>query len=92
MESKTNTSKVAVIGLGVSGLGALKNLLEEGFHVVGLERNDYIGGLWQWTTDSNQTSVIASTVANISKQRNSYTDFPFPDSLYPMSSHMRVPG
>ncbi|MCJ1354888.1 MAG: hypothetical protein MMC33_004878 [Icmadophila ericetorum] len=42
MEGKTNVAKVTVIGLGVSGLGALKNLLEEGFDAVGLERSEYL--------------------------------------------------
>ena len=66
---------------GVFGIAALKNLLEEGFEAVGFERHDYIGGLWKWTKNPSQTSVLNSTIANISKQRNSYHDFPFPDGL-----------
>lgn len=64
MERKT----VAVIGLGAAGLVALKNLKEEGFNVVGYERNAYIGGLWRYSND-DQVSVLNTTVVNISKER-----------------------
>ncbi|WRT66040.1 uncharacterized protein IL334_002992 [Kwoniella shivajii] len=80
--------KVAVIGLGISGLASLKNLLEQGFDVVGLERNDYIGGIWEWTDNTKQTSVLKTTVANSSKQFGCFTDFPFADDIpdYPSAS------
>lgn len=57
---------------------ALKNLKEEGFKVTGFDRNGYVGGLWQYSTQE-QTSVMQSTIANGSKQRTCFTDFPFPD-------------
>lgn len=38
---------------------ALKNLLEEGFDAVGLERNEYLGGLWKFTEKST-ISVMQS--------------------------------
>lgn len=60
--------KIAVIGLGAAGLVALKNFKEEGFDVMGFERNSYIGGLWKYTED-DQTSVLNTTVVNISKER-----------------------
>ncbi|KAJ4288989.1 hypothetical protein N0V90_011331 [Kalmusia sp. IMI 367209] len=59
---------VAVIGLGPLGLVTLKNLLEEGFEVTGFDRNIYVGGLWQYTED-DKTSVMQSTITNISKER-----------------------
>jgi dimethylaniline monooxygenase (N-oxide forming) len=58
----------AVIGLGAAGLVALKNLKEEGFDVTGYERNAYIGGLWRYS-EGSQTSVLNTTVVNISKER-----------------------
>ncbi|KAH6852992.1 flavin monooxygenase-like protein [Alternaria rosae] len=73
-------TSVAVIGLGPAGLVALKNLLEEGFHATGFDRNDYIGGLWQYS-QKEQTSVLETTTVNISKERACYTDFPFPDHV-----------
>ncbi|PTB44171.1 hypothetical protein M441DRAFT_186554 [Trichoderma asperellum CBS 433.97] len=70
--------KVAVIGLGAGGIVAVKNLLEEGFDVVGFERSSYIGGLWHFNEDENTLSVLESTTTNISIDRGTFTDFPFP--------------
>jgi heterodisulfide reductase subunit A-like polyferredoxin len=44
--------------LGASGIAATKNLLEQGFDVTGYEKNGYIGGIWQYSTDASQTSVL----------------------------------
>jgi len=99
-----SAKRVAVIGLGkhteihtitclsskgALGLVTLKNLVEEGFDVVGFERNSYIGGLWQYT-EQRQTSVLKSTVVNVSKERGCFTDFPFPDgtSSYPSAAEV----
>ena len=57
MEGKTNVAKVTVIGLGVSGLGALKNLLEEGFDAVGLERSEYLGGQYRLGHSDNRQEL-----------------------------------
>ncbi|KAL7817425.1 flavin monooxygenase-like protein [Trichoderma aethiopicum] len=70
--------KVAVIGLGAMGIVAVKNLLEEGFDVVGFERSSYTGGLWHFTENEDTLSIIQSTSVNVSIDRASYTDFPFP--------------
>ncbi|KAF2105020.1 FAD/NAD(P)-binding domain-containing protein [Rhizodiscina lignyota] len=73
-------ARVAVIGLGACGLVTLKNLLEAGFDAVGFERNDYMGGLWKFSPE-NKTTVLKTTIANLSKQGGCYTDFPFSDSV-----------
>ncbi|RYP24942.1 hypothetical protein DL765_000170 [Monosporascus sp. GIB2] len=59
--------KVAVIGLGPAGLTAIKALREEGFEVTGFERRDRVGGVWSYSDNLNYTSVVPSTVANVSK-------------------------
>ncbi|KAI5459674.1 FAD/NAD(P)-binding domain-containing protein [Mariannaea sp. PMI_226] len=76
MDGKAPT--VAVVGLGVLGLVTVKNLTEEGFDVTGFDMNSYVGGLWHYT-DEDKTSVLPTTVINISKERGCFTDFPFPD-------------
>ena len=43
---------------GISGVTAVKNLIEQGFEVTGFERNDYIGGLWQKNLDPSQTTAL----------------------------------
>ncbi|KAK6522177.1 hypothetical protein TWF281_002744 [Arthrobotrys megalospora] len=81
-------SKVAVIGLGSSGLAALKNLREAGLDAVGFERNPYVGGIWQYTTNETVTSVIQSTRTNTSKFRFTFSDFEYPPEVqdnYPLA-------
>src|SRR5258706_16275365 len=39
---------VCVIGAGLSGLAAIKNLREHGFAVDCFERETGVGGLWNW--------------------------------------------
>jgi dimethylaniline monooxygenase (N-oxide forming) len=79
--------KVAVIGAGVCGLPAIKSSLEMGFDVVCFERRDGVGGLWNYSEDTNQTDGLANdslgrvmpfTVTNLSKETLSYSDFLVP--------------
>ncbi|ELR05858.1 hypothetical protein VC83_08303 [Pseudogymnoascus destructans] len=83
--------RVAVIGLGAYGIVTVKNMLEVGFDVVGYDRNEYIGGLWTVTTDPGRTSVLPTTISNQSKQRKSFTDFPFPEDVpdYPTGAQVQ---
>jgi dimethylaniline monooxygenase (N-oxide forming) len=80
VKSSVQRSRVAVIGLGACGLVTLKNLLEAGFDATGFERNKYVGGLWKFSPE-NKTTVLKTTVANLSKQTSCYSDFPFPDHV-----------
>lgn len=59
---------VCVIGAGVIGLGATKNLIEEGFQVTTFERHTWVGGNWHATDDEEQTSVLPWTTSQVSKQ------------------------
>lgn len=43
------------------GIVGVKNLLEEGFDVVGFEKSSYVGGLWHFTDDKDTLSVLEST-------------------------------
>lgn len=40
------------------GIVAVKNLLEEGFDVVGFERSSYIGGLWHYNENEDTLSIL----------------------------------
>ncbi|KAK9441296.1 dimethylaniline monooxygenase 2 [Metarhizium brunneum] len=81
---------VAVIGLGPLGLVTLKNLLEKGFKATGFDKADVVGGLWNYR-DDDQTTVLESTVSNISKQRGCFTDFPFSKDtpVFPEARHIQ---
>ena len=59
---------VCVVGAGMLGLLALKNLKEQGLKVTSFERNDYIGGTWHFSMRPDQTSALELTTFNGSKQ------------------------
>lgn len=46
--------RIAVIGAGVSGLGAIKVCLEEGLEPTCFEETSDIGGLWRYQVSSNR--------------------------------------
>ncbi|KAM9685475.1 LOW QUALITY PROTEIN: flavin-containing monooxygenase 5-like [Trichechus inunguis] len=80
--------RIAVIGAGVSGLGAIKSCLEEGLEPTCFEGSSDIGGLWRYEekTDSGRPSIYKSVICNTSKEMTAYSDFPFPDH-YPNYVH-----
>ena len=47
-------------GAGVAGLGAVKNLIEQGFDVTAFEQTDHIGGLWTWDPSPTITTTLKS--------------------------------
>ncbi|KAK9319791.1 flavin monooxygenase-like protein [Lipomyces orientalis] len=74
-------STVAVIGCGPSGLATLKNLLEEDFDATAFDKRHSIGGVWEYNENVNYTSTLPTTVSNVSKYKNCFTDFPVPDDM-----------
>ncbi|KEH19102.1 flavin containing monooxygenase FMO GS-OX-like protein [Medicago truncatula] len=81
--------KVAVIGAGVSGLVAAKELQQEGHNVVVFEKNNRVGGTWIYTpkTDSDplsmdparetvHSSVYHSLRTNLPRQIMGFLDYP----------------
>lgn len=77
-----------VIGAGSSGLAAAKNLLEAGFAVECIEREDEIGGNWNYGKPNSR--VYKSTHTISSKPFTQYADFPMPDDFpdYPHHSQL----
>ena len=47
-------------GVGVAGLAATKNLDEQGFDVTAFDKNNQVGGLWEFKEDPKQTTVLKS--------------------------------
>lgn len=82
------TDRYCVIGAGSSGLAAAKNLREHGFAVDCFEREDDVGGNWNFGKPNSR--VYASTHLISSKPFTQYPDFPMPDAFpdYPHHSHM----
>lgn len=69
---------------GVGGVTALKNFRDEDFEVTLFERRESIGGVWTYSSDKNTTSTLQSTISNVTRYRNCFTDFAAPetDSAY----------
>ncbi|XP_061041758.1 flavin-containing monooxygenase 5-like [Eubalaena glacialis] len=73
--------QIAVIGAGISGLGAFKCCLEENLEPTCFERNDDIGGLWKFrkNTSEKMPSIYKSVTINTSKEMMCFSGFPIPD-------------
>lgn len=80
--------KYCIIGAGSSGLAAAKNLesLDIPFDV--LEREDDVGGLWNYGKPFS--AVYRSTHLISSKPLTEYTDFPMPAEYPDYPSHWQV--
>jgi len=70
------SQKLCVIGAGSSGLAAVKNLRQLNIPCDCLERNDDLGGNWNF--GKRGSSIYASTHLISSKRMTEYTDFPMP--------------
>lgn len=77
-KSATTHHDVTVIGVGWSGLVALKYMKEEGLSVVGIEKRDTIGGVWVYSDDPSVSSVMKSTECTSSSTVTEMSDFPMP--------------
>uniref|UniRef100_A0A8C5KC31 Flavin-containing monooxygenase n=1 Tax=Jaculus jaculus TaxID=51337 RepID=A0A8C5KC31_JACJA len=80
--------KIAVIGAGVSGLGAMKSCLEEGLEPMCFEKSNDIGGLWRYeeAPESGSPGIYKSLTCNTSKEMTAFSDYPVPDH-YPNYMH-----
>ncbi|XP_038982496.1 flavin-containing monooxygenase FMO GS-OX5-like isoform X1 [Phoenix dactylifera] len=97
--------KVAVIGAGVSGLVAGRELLREGHQVVVFEKADRVGGTWVYDprTDSDPVgldpfrrvvhgSLYASLRTNLPRPLMGFRDYPFPDPSKTPGDRRAFPG
>lgn len=66
--------RVCVIGAGVSGLVAIRELVDAGCEVTAFERSDDVIGVWSTVYDSVQLLT--------SREATSFRDYPMPDT-YP---------
>lgn len=82
------TDRVCVVGAGAAGLAAAKNLAECGFPCDVLEREEDLGGVWNYGSPAGR--VYRSTHTISSKPTTQYPDFPLPESWpdYPHHSQM----
>lgn len=82
------TQSVAVIGAGSSGLAAARHFLAQGFDVRVFEREDDLGGNWNYGKACSR--VYRSTHTISSKPGTEYTDFPMPDDFPDYPHHAQI--
>lgn len=71
--------KIAVIGAGISGLVTIHHALDLGLEVTAFDKQDDIGGIWQYSEDI-ETEVPHSAVyrnlrSNLPKELMEFPDF-----------------
>ena len=83
--------RVCVIGAGPSGITAIKNIREQGLHVVAYDFNADVGGNWIYNESESHSSVFETTHIISSKSLSAYADFPFDPEVadYPSHSELR---
>ncbi|QDG53668.1 monooxygenase [Persicimonas caeni] len=81
-------SAICVVGAGSSGLATGKNLREYGFDVDIIEREDEVGGNWNFGKENSR--VYESTHTISSKPFTQYPDFPMPDAFPDYPHHSEI--
>jgi cation diffusion facilitator CzcD-associated flavoprotein CzcO len=80
-----------VIGAGICGLTAIKNLCQAGIaDVTCFEVRDVIAGQWAYTERPSSSSVYAATHTISSKRCSSFDDFPMPADFPDFPSHRQI--
>ncbi|HEX6391652.1 MAG TPA: NAD(P)-binding domain-containing protein, partial [Solirubrobacteraceae bacterium] len=88
----TQRPTAAVIGAGISGLTAGKNLADHGIEYECFETSDRIGGNWAFRNPNGHSSAYRSLHIDTSKELLSFKDFPMPDHYpdYPHHSEIKA--
>ncbi|HEX6749708.1 MAG TPA: NAD(P)-binding domain-containing protein [Longimicrobium sp.] len=88
MQLIDRSDRVCVVGAGSSGLAAAKNLAERGFAADVLEREDDLGGNWNYGKPFAR--VYRSTHMISSKPFTQFPDFPMPAAFPDYPHHSQV--
>jgi cation diffusion facilitator CzcD-associated flavoprotein CzcO len=88
----TERPTAAIIGAGISGLTAGKNLADNGVEYECFETSDRIGGNWAFRNPNGHSSAYRSLHIDTSKELLSFKDFPMPDHYpdYPHHSEIKA--
>ncbi|TWF95308.1 cation diffusion facilitator CzcD-associated flavoprotein CzcO [Saccharopolyspora dendranthemae] len=83
---------VCVIGAGISGLAMMRSLKQRGVTFVALERDNDVGGVWNFGRSSSQESHPAydSLHLNTSSKVTGFTGFPVPEDFPRYPRHDQV--
>lgn len=82
--------RVCIIGAGASGIAMAKTLYQAGVPFDCFETSDRVGGLWVFKNKSGKSAAYRSLHANTSRDRSSYSDFPFPRNWPSFPHHTQL--
>ncbi|KAL9246813.1 hypothetical protein vseg_020304 [Gypsophila vaccaria] len=98
------SKKVAVVGCGLAGLVAARELCREGHEVVVYERGTQLGGMWVYTPETESdllgidptrtvvhSSLYGSLRTNLPRELMGFREFPFVASGNPGRDSRRFP-
>jgi dimethylaniline monooxygenase (N-oxide forming) len=78
---------VCVIGAGMSGLAAIRELTRAGHDVSAYEKGSAIGGMWRYANDNGVSAAYASLSTNTSRKRMQYPSLPMSESAGDFPHH-----
>ena len=69
--------RVAIIGSGISGIGALKGCLKAGLRPTCFEADENVGGFWRYKEDTKFPSVYKCCHIDTDRDLAGYADYPW---------------
>ena len=82
--------RVCVIGAGLSGLAAIRELTRAGHDVSCFEAGSAIGGMWRYENDNGMSAAYQSLSANTSWRRMQYPSLPLAGSMTEFPHHSEL--
>ncbi|MGD8826344.1 MAG: NAD(P)-binding domain-containing protein [Myxococcales bacterium] len=82
----SSSSRICIIGAGISGIATAKFLKEKGLRYDCFEASSVLGGNWVFKNPNRMSSAYRSLHIDTSKKKLEFPDFPMPET-YPTFCH-----
>ncbi len=84
------SKSVCVVGAGLSGLAAIRELRSAGHHITCFEASSAIGGSWRYGNDNGVSATYASLHTNVSRRNMQYPSLPFAGAIEERPHHSQL--